>query len=61
MLNIIEFKEHELNIYSPSNMVYHYKANTDQNKRRSSNFHKILKVTSLKKKSTNEIDKKIKK
>lgn len=60
MLNIIEFKEHGLNIYSPSNMVYHYKANTDQNKRRS-NFHKILKVTSLKKKSTNEIDKKIKK
>lgn len=51
MLNITELKENGLNIYSPSNMVYHYKANTDQNKRRSSNFHKILKVTSLKKKN----------
>ena len=49
MLNITEFKENGLNIYSASNMAYHYKANPDQNKRSSSNFHKILKVTSLKK------------
>lgn len=60
MLNIIEFKEHGLNIYSPSNMVYHYKANTDQNKRRSSNFHKILKVTSLKKNQPMKLTKKLK-